>query len=193
MGFLSFLSKSGRIFFLSLLFINLQAQQEVLIAEAEAEEGLLTGVNIASSGSGYSGSGYVTGFTNEGDKVTVTVNIPEEGLYTLKIRYRGTSGDKYQYVSVNEGFASQVSFPASSDFVVIPAGSYELQQGDNSFTVEKSWGWTDIDKFLVYSYSPGNFQISPSPVDPDAGTEVRFPLYIFAQAVREKDYFRPDS
>ena len=39
----------------------------------------------------YSGNGYVTGFDKEGS-VLIAVEIPEEGMYQLQIRYGNSSG-----------------------------------------------------------------------------------------------------
>src|SRR5690606_31475329 len=63
------------------------AQTATLITEVEAETGELTGVSIASANLGFSGTGYVTGFDNTGDKLSVKINIPEKDFYKLVIRY----------------------------------------------------------------------------------------------------------
>ena len=117
----------------------------------EAETGTLTGVNVATSVHGYSGTGYVTGFDNANDKVTVHVTVPEKGFYRIVIRYLATNGEKYQNLSVNDGFASLVRFPASDTFALADAGGYILEQGSNSITVSKNWGWSDVDKFEIYT------------------------------------------
>jgi hypothetical protein len=52
---------------LLLSILNLNAQELQLITEAEAEDGILTGVIISSSNTGFSGTGYVTGFSNPED------------------------------------------------------------------------------------------------------------------------------
>lgn len=143
------------------------------VAEAEAELGILNGVTTVSTISGYSGSGYVTGFDNSGDKVSVQVEIPDRDLYKVVIRYLGENGAKYQDFSVNNGFTSPVSFPASDTFTTADAGNYFLEQGTNTLTIGKNWGWTDIDKFLVYRADKNSYAISPVLVDAAADENTR--------------------
>jgi hypothetical protein len=147
-----------------------------LVAEAEAEGGILNGVTISNSAPGFSGTGYVTGFDNTGDKVTVKVSVPEKGFYSVFIRYLGAGGDKYQDFSVNNGFSSSVYFPASDTFTYSDAGSYILQKGVNTLSIIKNWGWTDIDKFEVYATAKRTFDIVPGLVD-TAATDATKALY----------------
>ena len=130
------------------------------VTGVEAETGTLSGVNIATSISGYSGTGYVTGFDNTNDKVTVHVTVPEKGLYKIVIRYLNTS-EKYQNVSVNNGFSSVVRFPATNTFALADAGAYVLEQGSNSITVSKNWGWSEIDKFEIYTTQKNTYHVTP--------------------------------
>ena len=157
---------------------KINAQSETLVAEAEAENGVLTGVYKSSSVSGFSGTGYVTGFDNSGDQVKVTINIPEQGFYKLVIRYNGPSGDKYQDLIVNDSPASSVSFPATNTFADIEAGSFFLNQGENTFIIRKNWGWTNIDKFIIYASQKNIYNITPNLVDSQA-TDATKALYEF--------------
>jgi hypothetical protein len=151
-----------------------------LIDEAEAETGTLSGVTAGSSGTGYSGTGYVTGFDNAGDRVNVVVTVPSANFYKIVIRYRGTSGNKYQDFSVNYGDASSVYFPGTSGFSYAIAGNYLLGKGDNTLSIIKSWGWTDIDKFEVYPADRYTFDIDTNLVDTAASKGAR-DLYRFLQ------------
>jgi len=149
-----------------------------LIAEAEAENGVLNGVTKASSSQGFSGTGYVTGFDNEGDKVSVKISVPEKAFYKILIRYRGASGYKQQNFSVNNGFPSPVNFPASDTFAYAEAGSFILQKGDNTLSIIKNWGWNEIDKFEVYPTEKNTFNIDSSLVDTAANEATKL-LYNF--------------
>ena len=89
--------------FLCLQSSNILSQEVIdlsdygpVVAEVEAETGILTGVSIDNSIAGYSGDGYVTGFDNSTDILKVTINIPEQDFYKVVIRYNGPSGDKIQ-------------------------------------------------------------------------------------------------
>lgn len=121
-----------------------------LIDFSEAEDGLLTGVSISKSKMGYSGTGYVTGFDQNGDRVTVNITVPDRNFYRIMVRYLGTSGDKYQDISVNSGYASQFHLPASDTFAYADAGSHLLEKGKNTLSVIKNWGWSEIDRIEVY-------------------------------------------
>lgn len=138
------------------------------VAMAEAEGGILSGVTKASTYPGYSGTGYVTGFDNAGDSVTVSMNVPSDGLYKLVIRYIGKSGDKDQKLSVNGEPAGSVHFPGSDTFTYVEAGSYLLKKGANTFAIIKDWGWTDIDRFDLYPAMANVFDITPSLIDTQA-------------------------
>ena len=89
------------------------------------------------------------------------------------IQYNGPNGDKYQDLIINNGSSSPVSFPATDSFNVIQAGSYLLEEGINTFAISKNWGWTDIDKFLLFVASKNTFDISPDLVDSLATEETK--------------------
>jgi len=57
----------------------------------ETESASMIGTYKSSSNFKYSGNGYVTGFEEEGS-VLIAVEIPEEGIYKLQIRYGNSSG-----------------------------------------------------------------------------------------------------
>ena len=137
------------------------------VAIAEAEGGILQGVSVASSLPGYSGTGYVTGFDNEGDNVTVSMEVPESGSYKLEIRYSNSS-DKTQDISVNGGYSFPVSFPDQAGFALTSAGTHFFKQGTNKVAIIKNWGWTDIDRIELHEAGSQTFNISDKLVDPDA-------------------------
>jgi mannan endo-1,4-beta-mannosidase len=149
-----------------------------LVAESEAEDGELSGVIVESVNPGYSGRGYVTGLDDTGDELSVSIEVPERGLYKLLIRYNGPNGDKYQDLKINNGSWSKVRFPATDSFMDLNAGTYLLEAGENSFTIRSSWGWTDIDKFQIYPAARNSYNIAPLPVD-TAATEATRALYDF--------------
>ncbi len=43
----------------------------------EAESGSLSGTQVSTQHAGYTGTGFVTGFDSDGDKVTMTVDVNE--------------------------------------------------------------------------------------------------------------------
>jgi len=68
---------------------------------AEFESGQLTGVQTATSVAGYRGSGYVTGFDQDGDAVEVRVVVPREGVHEVRVRYNSPFGEKGYELTVD--------------------------------------------------------------------------------------------
>jgi hypothetical protein len=146
----------------------------------EAENGVLNGVTTATSVPGYSGTGYVTGFDDSGDNVRVSFNIPVKDLYKVVIRYLGGNGESTQNLSVNNSFTTSVTFPASATFTDIDAGGFVLQQGNNTLTISKDLGSSDIDRIEIYLIDKKTYNISPELVD-TAATDATKALYAFLQ------------
>jgi mannan endo-1,4-beta-mannosidase len=160
------------VLFFSVLFTIRVSYAQTPDASVEAENGVRAGgVTIANSIAGYSGTGYVTNFTAAGDKVTVTMNILTEGFYKLMIRYY--SENKTQDLYVNGYGPSAVVFPNTTVWAEADAGKYLLKPGTNTFSIQKNWGWTNIDKFSLYSVPKNNYTITPNLVNPNANTSTR--------------------
>jgi mannan endo-1,4-beta-mannosidase len=141
-------------------------------ASVEAENGVRSGgVTVASSIAGYSGTGYVTNFTAAGDKVTVTMTVASEGFYKLMIRYN--SDVKTQDLYVNGNGPSAVVFPYTSGWAEVDAGKYLLKPGANTFTIQKNWGYINIDKFSLFSVPKNTYTITPNLVNANADAATR--------------------
>lgn len=153
------------------------SQSETPDATVEAETGTLTGnVIVSSSGSGYSGSGYVTNFISSGDKVTVKMSVSAAGFYKLIIRYK--SEYKEQYLSVNGSGSSTIVFPATSSYADVSAGKYLLNAGVNTFTISSYWGYINIDKFSLYAVPKNTYNVTSSLINSNADS-VTQALYQF--------------
>ena len=113
----------------------------------EAEDADLYGVNVNNSREGYSGTGYVDGstFDQEGDKIVFTVNAAAAGSYNLRIGYGGFYGDKHQFIYVNGEEIAYFPFPETYKFTAIDFGPINLNEGSNTVSIVKSWGWMDVD------------------------------------------------
>ncbi len=141
--------------FILILFLLVFSQSNAIaeglaITKYEAENAVLTGVSIASSLPGYSGTGYMDGgtFDVETDKITFTVNVATAASYPLVIRFQNTCGacEKAQKISVNGGINTYTTFPGiSSSWQDLNVGNVDLKAGNNTITISKSWGWTHID------------------------------------------------
>jgi mannan endo-1,4-beta-mannosidase len=151
--------------------------QEIIL---EAELGALTGVQVATSIGGYLGSGYVTGFDNDGDKVTMTANAPIAGTYQLQIRYNAGSY-KEQFLIVNGASVGKVLLDATSGFELTQAGGVFLNAGTNTIAIEKEWGWFDLDQIILTPVPAHVYNITAPLVDAQATSQTQ-DLYNYLKA-----------
>ena len=110
-------SRSSRVaMFLTLAALTVSAQAQTITMEAENGT-LLGGVRVTTAVSGYSGTGYLTNFTNDNCRVSWNFTNPG-GLYTLLVRFRSPYGDKRFYAYIN-GFALDRMFPQTTSFATV--------------------------------------------------------------------------
>ena len=124
------------------------------VTKYEAEDAILTGVGIASAGTGFSGTGYMDGGTMDavGDQITFTVTVATTASYPLVIRFQNSCGacEKDQNMSINGGPDIYTSFVGtSSSWQDLNYGNISLKAGSNTITISKSWGWTSIDYITI--------------------------------------------
>ena len=127
----------------------LMGVRPVLAQKAEAENGMLIGTQTESSRAGYSGNGYVTGFDQDGDALTMNLEVSRSGLYNLRIGYAAPFGEKTNDVYVNAAFSGSHVFPFTNSFTETLFGKVFLQQGPNEITIVKSWGFFEVDYVSV--------------------------------------------
>lgn len=124
-----------------------------IVGTYEAEDATFKGnVKKESSRDGYSGSGYATGFSEDGDACIFSVEISEPGFYDLGF---ATSANDYKenYVSVD---GEQIGTIASSEKTFTEAflSRVYLEQGSHDIEVSKYWGWIDLDYLVVQTSEP---------------------------------------
>ena len=138
----------------------------------EAENGQLIGVQVAKSLTGYSGTGYVTGFDNDGDKVVIKFTAEKASKSSLFVGYAASSGDKSNFVYVNGENQGNILFSKTTKFKEVSIGNIQLKEGENTVTIEKSWGWFEVD-YIRFDLPADvtKWDISPSPINPKASTE----------------------
>jgi mannan endo-1,4-beta-mannosidase len=125
----------------------------------EAEEATLVGVTVSRSGSGYSGSGFVTGFDSDTDRIEFTFTASNT-LYDLTIGFATPYGEKGYNLEVNDLKASGM-FPASnSAFTEHNAGKYLLEEGQNKIIIGGGWSWYNIDYIKL---SPASIELPQKP------------------------------
>ncbi|KXH32456.1 glycosyl hydrolase family 26 [Colletotrichum nymphaeae SA-01] len=117
----------------------------------EAENGVLNGTTVATEQAGFTGTGYVTGFEDATDKVTINLDCQGEGqkLFDLNIRYAGIYGEKRTNVILNGGAASEVLLAATETWANVSAGQVLLNEGNNTLDIVTHWGWYLIDSITL--------------------------------------------
>ena len=138
--------------------------------EIEAESGTRVGTQIESSLSGYSGSGYVTGFDNEGDKLTISFSVPKSSAYELHVTYRATSY-KEQSLYVNGVSQGKLMMPQTNGFETAKLGGLFLEQGSVTLTIEHSWGYVQLDKFIISEAPLHDYNVTADLINPNADSK----------------------
>ncbi|WP_274361305.1 glycosyl hydrolase [Paenibacillus thermotolerans] len=170
---------------MSLRDLRLANNDKVLVFEAE--DGINAGTSVASDLAGYSGSGYVTAFDNDGDQVEVRVRIPEDGHYALIVRHASLQGPKRNHLFVNGDAYGELISPQTEGFIDAEVGTLYFNAGVHTVTIAKSWGNIDVDCIkLRPSTSPAPIRADFDPVNPEAGAEVRSLMRYFKDIYGKK-------
>lgn len=82
--------------------------------------------------------------------VSFTVNVPEDGMYTISVRAAQTLNEegREQTVSVN-GIKRRLLMPYSEDWFDFSFGSFRLNKGENTIEFVSEYGYMAIDKVTV--------------------------------------------
>ncbi len=88
--------------------------------------------------------GWVEGLTSEGDGVTVTVSVPEEGFYDITVRQAGIGGYK-ENVLLLDGEAVGNTVAEGSAFGDHTLSRIHIPAGEHEITVSSYWGYVKLD------------------------------------------------
>ncbi|BDI33778.1 mannan endo-1,4-beta-mannosidase [Capsulimonas corticalis] len=139
----------------------------------EAEKATLSGPVVAAARPGFTGSGYVTGFLNGSEKMSLTIPNARAGLYNVRIRYSAQTIKGYDLV-VNGVKTSAIFAPSGEKFASQDAGNVELRNGVNTVEIDYGWGHYDIDSIdLVPTTVPRLVMPPAATVDPKASAKTR--------------------
>jgi len=139
-------------FVFSILYFVASSQTTVY----QAEDALLFGsLSVGNTFEGYSGTGYVGGFADDGDKILFTVQVPETGIFELKVGYMSKFGLKENYLIVNGVQQEEtLKFPGSTVFTETTYGAITLVEGLNTIEILKWWGYCWVDYIAVGGIGP---------------------------------------
>lgn len=159
-----------------LFFLLLGSSADLALADAlrlEAEDAELVGTAVSSSGSGFSGTGYVNGFTDGEDRVSFAFEA-SEGVYDLVIGFRTPNGEKGFNAALN-GVGFSGMFEATGSFSRFDVGTVLLAEGVNRLWIGGGWSYYEIDYVELLEASPPEppLWVEPVPVDGEASVEAR--------------------
>jgi mannan endo-1,4-beta-mannosidase len=92
---------------------------------------------------GFSGSGYVTGFTKENSHIIWKFRA-RPGIYLLKLYYSSTQA-KGTSLKVNGVSMDAMLDPTGDKFGEEDLGKVDLKEGENVIQLDKGWGYYDVD------------------------------------------------
>ncbi|KNY26540.1 discoidin domain-containing protein [Pseudobacteroides cellulosolvens] len=113
------------------------------ITKIEAENGVLSGALVQNGSAGYSGTGFLSGFYNDGVGVTFNVSVSAAGTYNLSLRYANGMGSQQQLsLYVNGSHFKDCVFPYTSgwDSWTEKADTITLNAGSNTIMLKRDSG-----------------------------------------------------
>ncbi|MDE6103013.1 MAG: Ig-like domain-containing protein [Oscillospiraceae bacterium] len=116
---------------------------------------------------GFSGTGYVD--SQEGD-ISLTVSVDKTDIYDLTIGYclPEDRGSKNQILLINNNSQGEIGFAPSDTFKEMKIKSINLNEGENTITFQKSWGWIIFDYLTVDTAVLPELSVSTKLSDPNA-------------------------
>lgn len=132
----------------------------------EAEALSASGPSIASDHDGYTGDGFLAGFSNVDDSLTIDVHVPAAGSYSFQARYANGVGGDGQHtqrslsLAAGEGGAQSLRLPetANWDSWSVASGPVQLQAGKNTLRLFRSpsdSGNVNIDSVALVNLGSG--------------------------------------
>lgn len=154
----------------------------------EADKATLTGSTVQTKLPGFTGSGYAGEFQTDGAKAVWTIPHARAGLYRVVIRYATPYGVKSYDLVVNGSRLSGMFAATNGAWADQPAGQVELQSGANTVSIEKGWGYYDIDAIdLAPTIAAPALKAPPlTPSDTQATPQARVLLRTVASAYGTK-------
>ncbi|KAH7923508.1 glycoside hydrolase family 26 protein [Leucogyrophana mollusca] len=154
----------------------------------EAEDGTFTGnVVVDTSIPGFSGTGYVSGFSATADSVTVSTDVAAAGLYDLTVAYLSLYGEKKAYLTLNGSPSGELDL-TSTTWANVSAGQVLLNAGTNTVGIQDDWGYYSIDAFyLSPALPPPPHQATAPPVNANATPEAKSLLKYIQQHYASSD------
>ncbi|TQN68330.1 Mannan endo-1,4-beta-mannosidase, partial [Colletotrichum shisoi] len=154
----------------------------------EAENGVVSGTTVATAQAGFTGTGYVTGFEDATDKLTINLDCQGQGqkLFDISVRYAAIYGEKRTNIVLNGGAASEVLLAAGDTWATANAGQVLLNEGNNTIDIVTHWGWYLVDSITLTPTVPrGPHNINTALVNANANADANA-LYAYLRTIYGK-------
>lgn len=145
-----FMKKAGAAVMAAAMALNGTAVSISTVFAADAvkyefEDAAMTGTVAVNDEADASG-GKVAHMEDDGT-ISVEVDVQSTGMYTVTIYAQGIGGSKIQNLAINGVDQGQISIGEKGYEPISMA--VKLNEGKNTVTVSKSWGWTNFDYLTV--------------------------------------------
>ena len=123
--------------------------------KVEAETGTCENdATVKTETKGFSGEGYVDLKDNSATipSVTLKADVAEAGKFELRIGYCAPYGTKRATISVNGEQKGEAVFEECENFQEVSFGKVDFQKGENTITINSTWGYTLIDYISIGDY-----------------------------------------
>ncbi|MEK8032870.1 TIM-barrel domain-containing protein [Ideonella sp. DXS29W] len=132
----------------------------------EAEQLSASGPSLASDHTGYTGDGFMAGFSGVNDSLTMDVNVPTAGAYSFQIRYANGVGGDGQHVqrnlsvAVGSGAPQSLALPTTANWDTwgVASGQVQLAAGKNTVRLYRGAGdngHVNVDSVAVVNLGSG--------------------------------------
>ncbi|MNI04431.1 Cycloisomaltooligosaccharide glucanotransferase precursor [compost metagenome] len=141
--------------------------EENLGTRYEAESAALNGVSTNTNHTGYTGTGFVDGFGDNGDYVDFTISAPEAGKYALVFRFANDTGSKAtRNVYVDNVLVKEIDFLDQADWNTWAFDAYttvELTAGSHTIRLKKdtaNTGFINLDSLTLGTFEENSVRLS---------------------------------
>lgn len=142
----------------------------------EAESAMLSSTQIATSKSGFSGTGYVTGFDgNSADSVTWTITISDAAYYRIGVGFQLDNSPKGFDFYVDSTKLTGTFTAVDTNFHETSIGRQWLTAGSHTFAIKGGWSYYNLDyiELVKVAAAAAPQSINPTPVDASAGAKTK--------------------
>ncbi len=116
----------------------------------EAEDGVVAGdIAVATQRAGFSGSGYITGFSQKpANKWSLEIEIPYTQYYKITTK---ASADSYKenFLTLDGKSLGTIVCSGERAFEEFSMEGIYIEAGKHTLSVTESWGWFDLDSITI--------------------------------------------